>query len=76
MGDKGRIVVPADVRARHNWTAGTPLVMVETPHGVLLTDRTSAREVVRRLLAGSDLVAELLSDRRAEAARDDAAPGR
>ena len=73
VGDKGRIVVPADVRARHNWTAGTELVLMETPDGLLLTERATAIRLVRQRLAGHDLLGELSAERRAEAAADDAA---
>jgi len=73
VGDKGRIVIPADIRARHNWTAGTEVVLMETPDGMLITDRPTAISLVRRRLAGHDLVGELIDERRAEAAADDPA---
>lgn len=73
VGDKGRIVVPAEVRARLNWVTGTVLVMIETPEGMLLTDRPTALRVVRERLAGHDLVNDLLAERRREAADDEAA---
>lgn len=76
VGDKGRIVVPAEVRARRNWVTGTPLVMVETPDGLLLTERASALRIIRERLAGHDLVEELIADRRAEAGAEDDAVGR
>lgn len=75
VGDKGRIVIPADIRARHHWTAGTELVLMETPEGMLVTDRPTAIKLVRERLAGHDLVGELLQERRAEAAADDPHPG-
>ncbi len=71
VGDKGRLVMPAEVRARHGWHLGDRLVAVDTPTGVLLTDRARLLSIVRAQLAGTDLVAELLTDRRAEAASDD-----
>ena len=74
VGEKGRIVIPAEIRARHNWTVGTEVVLMETPDGMLLTDRPTAIQLVRRRLAGHDLVGELIDERRAEAAADESAP--
>jgi AbrB family looped-hinge helix DNA binding protein len=71
MGDRGRLVIPAEVRARLGLEAGAPLVLVETPHGVILTTRIQAKALVREQLRGSSLVTELLADRRAEAAAED-----
>lgn len=71
LGDKGRIVVPAEVRARRQWNQGTTLVLIETPDGLLLTERRTALRLVRERLHGVDLVSELLADRRAQAERED-----
>jgi AbrB family looped-hinge helix DNA binding protein len=73
VGEKGRIVIPAEIRARRNWTVGTEVVLMETPDGMLLTDRPTAIRLVRSRLAGHDLVGELIDQRRAEAAADDPA---
>lgn len=70
MGDRGRIVIPADIRERRSWHAGTRLVAVETPSGVLLADRADLEDLVRRQLEGRDLVTELLDERRAAAAAE------
>jgi AbrB family looped-hinge helix DNA binding protein len=70
MGDRGRIVIPADIRERRSWHTGTRLVAVETPSGVLLADRADLEDLVRRQLAGRDLVTELLGERRAAAAAE------
>lgn len=75
VGDKGRIVVPAEVRARRHWTAGTELVLMETADGLLLTERPTAIRLVRQRLAGHDLLGELIAERRAEAAAEDTATG-
>ena len=71
VGREGQIFIPAETRAQRRWTPGTALVMVETPDGVLLTEPSSALEAVRRLLAGANLVHELVAGRRADAAADD-----
>lgn len=73
VGDRGRIVVPADVRERAGLSEGTPLVLLETPTGLVLLTREQLRARVRDELAGLDLVAELLADRRRAAQQEDAA---
>ena len=71
MGDRGRIVVPAAVRARAGLVAGTQMVLVESPDGLALLTRQQLRDRVRRDLGGLDLVEELLEDRRRSAAIED-----
>lgn len=73
LGDRGRLVVPAGLRARQQWEQGTPLLFIETPHGVVLTTRDQAKDLLRAQLTGASLVAELLAERRERARRDDAA---
>jgi AbrB family looped-hinge helix DNA binding protein len=73
VGDRGRIVLPAEVRVRQDLVEGTPLVLLETPAGLVLLTRGQLRQRVRQELAGSDLVAELLAERRTAAAAEDAA---
>lgn len=70
VGDKGRVVIPAELRARHQWGTGATLVAIDTELGVLLAGREIVERLVRERLAGHDLVAELLADRRSEAARE------
>jgi len=71
MGDRGRLVIPAELRERLNITAGAPLLMVETPHGIVLATREQVRAMVRDHLAGPSLVDELLTERRRAAAAED-----
>lgn len=73
MGDRGRIVVPAEVRERAGLAEGTPLVLLETPDGLVLLTRVQLRARVRRELAGLDLVGELLADRRRAAEQEEPA---
>jgi AbrB family looped-hinge helix DNA binding protein len=73
VGDRGRIVVPADVRERAGLSAGTPLVLIETPDGLVLLTREQLKARVRAELVGLDLVNELLGERRAQAEAEDAA---
>jgi AbrB family looped-hinge helix DNA binding protein len=73
MGDRGRLVIPAELRERLNLAPGTPLVLFETSAGVVLTTREQLKKLVRDRLADRDLVSELLAARRREAADDDVA---
>lgn len=73
MGDRGRIVVPAEVRSRAGLLEGTPLVLLDTPGGLVLLTRAQLRARVRDELEGLDLVGELLTDRRRAADEEDAA---
>jgi AbrB family looped-hinge helix DNA binding protein len=71
VGDKGRVVVPADIRERAGLTVGTTLIMFETPAGLVLMTREQLRSRVRDDLSGSNLVDDLLAGRRREAAGED-----
>ncbi|MFT4029849.1 MAG: AbrB/MazE/SpoVT family DNA-binding domain-containing protein [Protaetiibacter sp.] len=71
VGNKGRVVIPAGIRARHGWDEGTTLLTIDTEGGVMLMERDDALRLIREQLEGSDPVAELLSERRREARQDD-----
>lgn len=73
MGDRGRLVIPSELRERSGLKEGSPLVLLEAPGGLVLLTRAQLQERVQGDLAGLDLVGELLAERRAEAAADDAA---
>lgn len=73
MGDRGRLVIPAELRERMHLEAGSPLLLLETPKGVILATREQVKTLVRESLQGLDLVQELLDDRRKSAAAEDAA---
>ena len=73
MGDRGRLVIPAELRSRAGLEPGTPVILIETATGVVLMTRSQAREHLRRQLDGSDLVETLLAERRAAAVAEDAA---
>lgn len=49
------------------------LVLLETPTGLVLLTRPQLRQRVRDDLQGADLVADLLAERRANAAAEDTA---
>ena len=71
MGDRGRLVLPAELRSRWQLTPGTVLVLLDTPQGIVMTTRDQLRSLVRAELQGPSLVAELVAERRAAAARED-----
>jgi len=73
MGDRGRLVIPVEVREHLALESGTALVLVETAHGLLLVTRDQMKRLVRSELGGAGLVAELLAERRRQAAAEDAA---
>lgn len=50
---------------------GSVMVLIETSRGVVLLSRDQAKALVRADLGDLDLVSELLSDRRGEAAAED-----
>ena len=73
MGDRGRLVIPAELRSKTGLTEGTPVVLIDTPGGVVLVSREQLKSLVRADLAGLDLLSELLADRRRQADTEDAA---
>ncbi len=73
VGNRGRIVVPVEVRERSGLHEGTTLILLETPAGLVLLTREQLRARVRSELEGLDLVSELLAERREAAKQEDAA---
>lgn len=72
MGDRGRVVLPADLRQRAGLETGTRLILIENEDGIVLLTREQLKQRVRAKLTGRSLVDELLAERRREAAREDA----
>jgi AbrB family looped-hinge helix DNA binding protein len=71
MGDRGRLVVPAPLRERAGWHEGSVLVFVETDAGIAVLTREQLKARVRQDLADTDLVADLLRERREAAVLED-----
>ena len=71
VGERGRLVLPAQVRERHGIGEGTELVLVESPEGLALLTREQLKRRVRTDLAGPSLVEDLLAGRRAAARAED-----
>jgi AbrB family looped-hinge helix DNA binding protein len=76
VGDRGRLVVPADIRRRLHLEPGDLLVVDVDDEAETLVVR-KARDVAHGLLgrlkdvgSGRDLAGELLADRRAEVERE------
>jgi bifunctional DNA-binding transcriptional regulator/antitoxin component of YhaV-PrlF toxin-antitoxin module len=75
MGDRGRLVLPAQTRRRLGLRQGTALTVFDSPSGVVLMTRDQLKARVRASLAGADPVGALLAERRAAASsEDDGAP--
>ena len=72
LGDRGCFVIPSDVRERHGWQTGTPLVALDTDAGLIVMSAEEALSWLQSRLEGRDLVAELLADRKAEVEREGA----
>ncbi|WP_106348637.1 AbrB/MazE/SpoVT family DNA-binding domain-containing protein [Antricoccus suffuscus] len=73
MGDRGRLVLPAPLRERLRLEKGSPLVLLDTPQGIVIATREQAKKLVRDSLAGDSLVDQLIAERRAAAAVEDVA---
>ena len=71
-GEGGRLVVPADVRARHRLIEGSPPALIDTEEGPVLLTREQLHARVKAQLEGHDLVADLIAERRREAAAENA----
>jgi bifunctional DNA-binding transcriptional regulator/antitoxin component of YhaV-PrlF toxin-antitoxin module len=71
MGDRGRLVVPAELRSSAGFVEGTPLILVDTGRGVVVVTREQLKTLVRADLAEKDLVGDLLADRRRQAAGEE-----
>lgn len=70
VGDRGRFVLPIEVRERHGWEQGTPLVAVDSDEGLLVMSVAESLAKLRARISGRDLVDELLTERRAEVERE------
>lgn len=67
MGDRGRLVIPADLRERWHLDAGSRVMLIETPEGIVLATREQVKRLVRDQLRGASLVDELVHERRVAA---------
>jgi AbrB family looped-hinge helix DNA binding protein len=75
LGDRGRLVLPAEVRRRLDLKDGERLILTVEEDGSLrlVSARMLARQLkglFRELSPGVDLAEELIAERRAEATRE------
>ena len=75
VSEGGRVVIPAELRARHGIAIGDSLLWVEDEHGLRLVSPRAALRRAQQLAAkykrpGVDEVDEFIRDKRAEAARE------
>jgi AbrB family looped-hinge helix DNA binding protein len=76
IGARGRIVLPAELRARHQWQEGQELRFLEEDDGtVTILTKEEALERLHGLYAhlvppGVSIVDQFIADRHAEAARE------
>ncbi len=71
VGDRGRVVFPAELRHRHAWGEGTALIAYETEDGVVVTTREALLARVRQQLAGPSLAEQLIAEHRVDADLED-----
>jgi AbrB family looped-hinge helix DNA binding protein len=76
LGDRGRLVLPAELRRAAQLEEGDVLSLTLERDGVRLRSRAQAARAGRGMFAHlapeRDLVAELIAERRADAKREDA----
>ena len=75
VSDGGRVVIPAELRARHGIAVGDSMLWVEDEQGLRLVSPRAALRRAQQIAArykrkGVSEVDEFLRDRRVEAARE------
>lgn len=70
VGEQGRIVIPAVIREKYGWDAGTDLCVVETTGSIELVPREALLDRLEGCMKGAFTVEEFIEERRAEAARE------
>lgn len=72
MGDRGRLVVPAELREQLGLDEGTVVVFVETDEGFTIMSRDRLQEQVWAAnRGGPSVVDELIAERRQAAREED-----
>jgi AbrB family looped-hinge helix DNA binding protein len=78
LGERGRLVLPAELRRRAGLDDGEELILIYADGVIRLATRRelarAGRGMFANVAAERDLVAELLADRRREVEQADAAP--
>jgi AbrB family looped-hinge helix DNA binding protein len=72
VGEKGRVVIPAEIRARHNWEQGTELILVESDAGITISTRNESLKKLRGILSETGYsVDQFIAEKREQARRED-----
>ena len=71
VGNKGRLVVPAEVRKRCHLDEGTIMILIEADSGLILMNQEQLKARVRADMKGTSLVDELMAERKLAAAKED-----
>jgi bifunctional DNA-binding transcriptional regulator/antitoxin component of YhaV-PrlF toxin-antitoxin module len=66
----GAVTIPTDYFEAHGWRDGTVLVVLDGDDGLLITSRDDLERKVQADLARTNLVDELLRERREAARRE------
>ena len=72
VGDRGRVVLPAEVRQALGITSGTKLMLQVEERCIRVQTLDQALDDLRRAFDGHDPVGELIAERRREAERENA----
>lgn len=77
VGPKGRVVIPARIRQALGIHEGSELVALVEGEAVVLVPRSAIKARLRSMFssAGGSMADELIAERRAEAARENASLG-
>ena len=70
VGDRGRLVIPAEMREKYGMRSGTPVALIECEQGLVLITREELLRRVRDDYSGLDLVDSLIADRHRTAASE------
>jgi len=76
VGDKGRVVIPAEIRRRLGLHRGARLVATVRGQAIVMVPEDAVLEELWQMFADvpGSMVDELIAERRAEAARESEAP--
>lgn len=72
MGDRGRLVIPSQLRRDAGLAMGVPLILIDTGGGLVVMTRDQLKARVQADLEGLELVGELLDDREKASVDEDA----
>jgi len=65
IGDRGRVVLPIELRQSRNWSDGTVLFALGEENGVRILTRDELHDELAEAMKGSSLADELIAERHA-----------